>query len=174
MEAKNEAEKVDKVFNMIKNYYEIYHGYPPIYSPKSTEFFVIEEQIYNLRKRIDDLDKMISSLLEKLSLNDFPDKNNIIEQVEKKKDLVKKNQIGYKKRFDEYVNNFNYYIKVFNFYKSKYYHGNYNKKKILDICVTIQEQIRDNFIAFYNQYSLLRKQYEENYDFILKIKENLK
>jgi hypothetical protein len=152
----------------------IFHGYPPIYSPKSTEFFVIEEQIYNLRKRIDDLDKMISSLLEKLSLNDFPDKNNIIEQVEKKKDLVKKNQIGYKKRFDEYVNNFNYYIKVFNFYKSKYYHGNYNKKKILDICVTLQEQIRDNFIAFYNQYSLLRKQYEENYDFILKVKENIK
>ena len=75
---------------------------------------------------------------------------------------------------DVYVNNFYYYIKVFEFYKSKYYHGNYNKKKILDICVTIQEQIRDNFIAFYNQYSLLRKQYEENYDFILKIKENLK
>ena len=65
MEARNEAEKVDKVFNMIKNYYVIFHGYPPIYSPKSTEFFVIEEQIYNLRKRIDDLDKMISSLLEK-------------------------------------------------------------------------------------------------------------
>ena len=65
MEARNEAENVDKVFNMIKNYYVIFHGYPTIYSPKSTEFFIIEEQIYNLRKRIDDLDKMISSLLEK-------------------------------------------------------------------------------------------------------------
>ena len=91
----------------------IYHGYPPIYSPDSTVFFVKEEQIYNLRKRIDNLDKMISSLLEKLSLKDFPDKNNIIEQVEKKKDLVKKNQIGYKKMFDDYANNFDYYIKVF-------------------------------------------------------------
>ena len=47
-------------------------------------------------------------------------------------------------------------------------------KKILDISVTIQELIRDNFIASYNQYSLLRKQYEENYDFILKVKENIK
>ena len=85
MEAKNEAEKVDKVFKFIKNFYVIYHGYPPIYSPDSTVFFVKEEQIYNLRKRIDDLDKMISSLLEQLSLKDFPDKNTIIEQVEKKK-----------------------------------------------------------------------------------------
>ena len=174
MEAKDGAEKVDELFNTIKYYYEIFYGYPPIYSPKSAEFFVIEEQIYNLRKRIDDLDKMISSLPEKLSLMDFPDKNNIIEQVQKKKDLVKKNQIGYKKMFDDYVNNFHFYIKVFEFYKSKYYIGNYNKKKILDITVTIQEQIRDNFIAFYNQYSLLRKQYEESNDFILKIKEKFK
>ena len=54
--------------------------------------------------------------------------------------------------FDDYVNNFRFYIKVFDFYKSKYYNGNYNKKKILDISVTIQEQIRDNFSASYNQY----------------------
>ena len=47
-------------------------------------------------------------------------------------------------------------------------------KKILDISVTIQEQIRDNFIASYNQYSLLRKQYEEINDFTLKIKEKFK
>lgn len=105
---------------------------------------------------------------------DFPDKNNIIEQIHKTKDLVKKNQIGYKKMFDDYVNNFRFYIKVFDFYKSKYYNGNYNKKKILDISVTIQGQIRDNFIASNNQYSLLRKLFEENNDFILKIKEKLK
>ena len=174
MEEKKEAEKVDKVFNRIKDYYVIYHGYPPVYSPKSAEFFAIEEQIYNLRKRIDDLDKMISSLLGKLSLMDFPDKNNIIEQIQKKKDLVNKNQIGYKKIFDDYFNNLRYYIKVFEFYKSKYYNGNYNKKKILDIIVTIQEQIRDNFFGYYNQYSLLRKQYVESNDFILKIKEKFK
>ena len=75
---------------------------------------------------------------------------------------------------DDYVNNFHYYIKVFEFYKSKYYNGNYNKKKILDIIVTIQEQIRDNFFGYYNQYSLLRKQYVESNDFILKIKEKFK
>ena len=90
--------------------------------------FLIEEQIYNLRKRIDDLEKIISSLLEKLRLIDFPDKNNIIEQIQKKKDLVNKNQIGYKKMFDDYFNNLRYYIKVFEFYKSKYYNGIYNKK----------------------------------------------
>ena len=174
MEAKNEAEKVDQVFNNIKDHYIIYHGYPPIYSQKSIEFFVKEEQIYNLRKRIDDLDKMISSFLEKLSFMHFPDKNNIIEQVKKRKDLVKYNQIGYKKMYDDYVNNFRFYIKVFDFYSLKYYHENYNKKKILDMCVTIQEQIRDNFIGYYNQYSLLRKQYEESSEFILKIKEKIK
>ncbi len=53
MEAKYEAEKFDKAFNMIKNFYVIFHGYPPIYSLESTEFFLIEEQIYNLQKRID-------------------------------------------------------------------------------------------------------------------------
>ena len=52
--------------------------------------FLIEEQIYNLRKRIDDLEKIISSLLEKLRLIDFPDKNNIIEKVQKKKIWSKK------------------------------------------------------------------------------------
>ena len=39
MEAKNEAEKFDQVFNMIKNFYVIFLGYTPIYSPKSIEFF---------------------------------------------------------------------------------------------------------------------------------------
>ena len=174
MEVKNEAEKVDKAFYMIKNFYVIFHGYPPIYSPKSTEFFIIEEQLYNLKKRIDDLDKIISSLLEKLSLMDFPDKNNIIEQVQKEQGLVKFNQIEYKKIFNDYVNNFRFYLKVFGVYKSKYYNGNYNKKRILDICATLQEQIRDNFFGYYNQYSLLRKKYEESNDFILKTKEKFK
>ena len=71
---------------------------------------------------------MISSLLEKLNLMEFPDKNNIIEQVQKKKDLVKSYQIRYKKIDDDYLNNFRYYIKVFNFYKNKYYGGKYKKK----------------------------------------------
>ena len=71
---------------------------------------------------------MISSLLEKLNLMEFPDKNNIIEQVQKKKDLVKSYQIRYKKIDDDYLNNFRYYIKVFNFYKDKYYGGKYKKK----------------------------------------------
>jgi hypothetical protein len=170
MEVKDEAEKVDELFNTIKNYYMIYYGDPPVYSVKSAEFFIIEEQIYHLQKRIDDLDKMISSLLEKLNSMDFQDKNNMIAQVQKEKDLVKSYQIGYKKMFDFYCNNFSYYRKVFEFYKSKYYSGNYNKKKILDICVTIQESIRDNFFASYNQYSLLRKHYKESNEFILKIK----
>ena len=74
---------------------------------------------------------MISSLLEKLNLMEFPDKNNIIEQVQKKKDLVKSYQIRYKKIDDDYLNNFRYYIKVFNFYKNKYYGGKYKKKKYL-------------------------------------------
>ena len=52
--------------------------------------FLIKEQIYNLQKRIDDSDKMISSLLEKLSLIDFPDQNNIIKKVQKKKIWSKK------------------------------------------------------------------------------------
>ena len=174
MEIIDEAEKVDEVFNMIKNYYVIYYDDPPLYSVKSTDFFVIEKKLYHLQKRIDDLDKMISSLVEKLNLMDFPDKNNIIEQVQKKQDLVKSLQIRYKKMFDDYVNNFHYYIKLFEFYKSKYYDGKYNKKKILEINVTIQELIRDNFFASYNQYSLLRKLYEDAYEFILKIKDKFK
>jgi hypothetical protein len=152
----------------------IYYGDPPVYSVKSAEFFIIEEQIYHLQKRIDDLDKMISSLLEKLNSMDFHDKNNIIEQVQKEQDLVKSYQIEYKKMFDFYCNNFSYYIKVFEFYKSKYYSGKYNKKKILDICVTIQELMRDNFFASYNQYSLIRKHYKESNEFILKIKGKFK
>ena len=105
---------------------------------------------------------------------DFPDKNNIIEQVQKKQDLVKSLQIRYKKMLDDYVNNFRYYIKLFKFYDSEYYGGKLNKKKILEIIVTIQELMRDNFFASYNQYSLLRKLYEENYEFILKIKDKFK
>ena len=174
MEVKDEAEKVDELFNTIKNYYMIYYGDPPVYSVKSAEFFVIEEQIYHLQKRIDDLDKMISSLLEKLNSMDFPDKNNIIEQVQKEQDLVKSYQIEYKKMFDFYCDNFNYYIKTFNFYKSKYYSAKYNEKKLFDILVTIQELIRDNFFGFYNKYSLIRKNYKESNEFILKIKGKFK
>ena len=167
------VDKVEQVFNYIKNYYMIYYGDPPIYSLKSFDFFLLEEKLYHLRKRIDNLDMMISSLLEKLNLMEFPDKNNIIEQVQKKKDLVKSYQIRYKKIDDDYVNNFRYYIKVFKFYKNKYYDGKY-KKKILGILVTIQELIRDNFFSFYNQYSLLKKLYEETNYFILKLKDKYK
>ena len=174
MEVKDEAEKVDELFNTIKNYYMIYYGDPPVYSVKSAEFFIIEEQIYHLQKRIDDLDKMISSLLEKLNSMDFPDKNNIIAQVQKEQDLVKSYQIEYKKMFDFYCDNFNYYIKTFNFYKSKYYSAKYNEKKLFDIFVTIQELIRNNFFASYNKYSLIRKNYKESNEFILKIKGKFK
>lgn len=105
---------------------------------------------------------------------DFPDKNNIIEQVQKEQDLVKSYQIEYKKMFDFYCDNFNYYIKTFNFYKSKYYSAKYNEKKLFDILVTIQELIRDNFFGFYNKYSLIRKNYKESNEFILKIKGKFK
>jgi hypothetical protein len=152
----------------------IYYDHPPLYSLKSFDFFILEKKVYHLRKRIDDLDMMISSLLEKLNLMEFPDKNNIIEQVQNKKDLVKSYQIRYKKINDDYVNNFRYYRNVFNFYKNKYYGGKYEKKKILGICVTIQELIRDNLFSFYNQYSLLKKLYEEANEFILKIKDKFK
>lgn len=51
MEEKDAAEKVDELFNHIKNYYDIYYGDPPVYSVKSLDFFEIEEQIYNLQKK---------------------------------------------------------------------------------------------------------------------------
>ena len=172
MESKED--KVEQLFNHIKNYYMIYYDHPPLYSLKSFDFFILEKKVYHLRKRINDLDMMISSLLEKLNLMEFPDKNNIIEQVQNKKDLVKSYQIRYKKINDDYVNNFRYYRNVFNFYKNKYYGGKYEKKKILGICVTIQELIRDNLFSFYNQYSLLKKLYEEANEFILKIKDKFK
>lgn len=116
---------------------------------------------------------MISSLLEKLNSMDYPDKNNIIEQVIKEQDLVKSYQIGYKKMHDFFCDNFRYYIEVFQFYQSKYYSGKYNEKKIFDIIFTIQELIRDNFFSSYNEYSLLRKNYKKSNEVILKIKENL-
>ena len=83
------VDQVQQVFNNIKKYYIIYYGDPPIYSLKSTAFFEIEPNIYNLQKRIDDLNIMISSLLDKLNLIDFPDKNYIIEQLNKKKRIDK-------------------------------------------------------------------------------------
>lgn len=174
MEEKDEAEKVDEVFNIIKEYYMIYYDDPPVYSVKSCDFFVMEEQIYHLKKRIDDLDKIISSLLEKLNSMDFPDKNNIIEQVQKQQGMVKSYQIDYKKKFDFCCDNYKFYMDTFDVYKSKYYSAKYNKKKLLDIFVTIQELIRDNFFAFYNQYSLIRQHYKESNEYILKIKEKFK
>ena len=161
---------VEELFNHIKNNYIIYYNYP-IYSIKPIDFFVMEEKLYNLRKRIDDLDMMITSLLEKLNSTEFPDKKNIIEQVQNKQDLVKSYQLRYKKIDDDYANNFRYYEQVFKFYKNLYFNGKYEKKKILAICATIQELIRDNLFSFYNQYSLLKKLYEETNDFILKIKD---
>ena len=55
----------------------------PLYSVKSTDFFDVEENLYylHLQNKIDDLNMMISSLLEKLNLVEFPGQNNIIEQV---------------------------------------------------------------------------------------------
>lgn len=169
-----ELSTVEEAFNFIKNFYVIFYDGPPVYSLKTIDFFVIEEQLYHLQKRIDDLDMMIVSLLEKLNSTEFPDKKNIIEQVQKKQELVKSYQLRYKKIFDDYLNNYRYYIKVFNFYSSLYYKGKYKEKKVLAICVTIQELIRDNFFSYYNQYSLLKKLYEEANDFILKIKDKFK
>ena len=165
---------VEELFNYIKNYYIIYYDGPPIYSDQSFDFFEMEEKLYNLRKRIDDLDMMITSLLEELNSTEFPDKKNIIQQVQKKQDLVISYQLRYKKIDDDYVNNFRYYEQVFKFYKNQYYGGKYKEKKILAICATIQELIRDNLFSFYNQYSLLKKLYEETNDFILKIKDKFK
>ena len=165
---------VEELFNHIKNYYVIYRGGHPVYSLKSFDFFIMEEKLYNLRKRIDDLDMMIVSLLEKINSTEFPDKKNIIEQVQKKQDLVKSYQLRYKKIYDDYENNFDYYKNVFNFYSRFYYNGKYKQKKVFAICENIQELIRDNLFAFYNQYSLLKKLYEETNDFILKIKDKFK
>ena len=165
---------VEELFDHIKNYYIIYYNGPPIYSEKATDFFIVEEKLYHLQKRIDDLDMMILSLLQKLNSTEFPDKKNITEQVQKKQDLVKSYQLRYKKIYDDYENNFRYYKKVFKFYSNLYYVGKYKQKKILAICATIQELIRDNFFSFYNQYSLLKKLYEETNNFILKIKDKFK
>lgn len=164
---------VEELFNHMKNNYIIYYDFP-IYSIQPMDFFVMEEKLYNLRKRIDDLDMMITSLLEKLNSTEFPDKKNIIEQVQNKQDLVKSYQLRYKKIDDDYANNFRYYEQVFKFYKNLYFNGKYKEKKILAICATIQELIRDNLFSFYNQYSLLKKLYEETNDFILKIKDKFK
>lgn len=165
---------VEKAFDVIKNYYVIFYDPPPLYSIKPAEFFELEGKIFNLKKRIDDLNIIIVSLLETLNSIDFSDKKLIIEQVQKKQELAKSYQIKYKTIYDDYANNFSYYIQVFKFYESKYYEGKSKKKKILKIIVSIQELIRDNLFAFYNQYSLLKKHYEETNEYILKVKGELK
>lgn len=88
--------------------------------------------------------------------------------------MIKSYQIRYKKIYDDFGNNHNYYKNVFKFYESKYYSGKYNDNKIFEIIVTIQELIRDNFFGFYNNYSLLRRLYEESNEYILKIKDKYK
>ena len=134
---------------------------------------------FELFEKIDELlDDIIPELLDEIKPKDFNDKEKIIEMIMKKKNSI----IDYYNKLididEDYHDNLLYYRRLITKYRDLYNNLSIfnvtEKKRMLEISVTIQKLIIETFMDYYNGFISIKQLYLEDFEYINNIMKKLK
>ena len=135
----------------------------------------IHNEDFKLKEKIKKLDSIIIKVLDKLKDIDFGIKENIIDAITEKQNLLKDILIKYKEIENKYLEYDHFYRQeVFQFYRGEYSNAimsdNFACKKYLSIGLDIQILLREKFYDFLNNYCDLIDKFIDINNYIIKIK----
>ena len=101
-------------------------------------------------------------------------KENIIDVICEKQNLLKNILQKYKEIKEKYIEYDEFYRKkLFEFYKNEYHKiifDIFKKKKYFSICIDVQILLRNKFFDFFNNYYTLINQFIDINNYIIKVK----
>ena len=138
----------------------------------------IENEDFNLEKKIKKLNSIINKVLNKLKDFDSDNKDNIINTVSEKQKLLKDILKEYEEIEEKYIEYDEFYREeVFQFYKNEYndiVFDIFKKNKILSIGIDIQNLLMKKFFDFLSNYFVLIDKFIDINNYIVKVKILLK